>query len=358
MKLFPIKENIKKTKFQNIRSFTKLQNSGKFILGKNVKNLEKKLKKITNFQYCISTSSGTDALLISLMSIGIKPKDEVITTAFTYVSTVEVIIRLGAKPVFVDIDKSTGLIDENKIEQNINTKTKAIIPVSLYGLIPNLKKINAISKKYNLKVIEDGAQSFGSGFIKNKKKNFSNIYCTSFYPTKNLGCYGDGGAIFTNNKGIAKKCILIRAHGEEKRYNSIVLGVCGRLDEIQALVLLNKLKFFKNEISKRINNGKKLRKILFEYSLLTHNSDIAYNTFPIILKNNRKSVIDLLRKSHIESNIIYPKPLYKQSFMNKFKYKKLKNTEFVCRNILSIPCHPYLSKNYFAKIKKIFTKKK
>ena len=357
MKLFPVKENINNSKLKNIRDFKKILNTGKFILGKNVFNLEKKLKKITNSKYCISTSSGTDALLISLMSIGLKPKDEVITTAFTYVSTAEVILRLGAKPVFVDIDKSTGLIDEKEIEKHITSRTKAIIPVSLFGLLPDFKKINSISKKYNLKVIEDGAQSFGSGSKKNKSGNLSDIGCTSFYPTKNLGCFGDGGAIFTNNKEIAKKCILIRAHGENKRYNSKILGVCGRLDEIQAMVLLNKLKYFKSEISKRISYGKKLRKILSEISLLTINPDIAYNTFPIILKNNRRSVINFLRKFNIESNIIYPKPLYKQSFFNKFKYKKLKNTELVCRNIISIPCHPYLSKNYFAKIKKIFTKK-
>ena len=356
MKLFPVKENINNSKLKNIRDFKKILNTGKFILGKNVFNLEKKLKKITNSKYCISTSSGTDALLISLMSIGLKPKDEVITTAFTYVSTAEVILRLGAKPVFVDIDKSTGLIDENEIEKHITSRTKAIIPVSLFGLLPDFKKINSISKKYNLKVIEDGAQSFGSGSKKQKSGNLSDIACTSFYPTKNLGCFGDGGAIFTNSKSIAKKCFLIRAHGENKRYNSKLLGVCGRLDEIQAMVLLNKLRYFKSEISKRISNGKKLRKILSKLSLLTINPDIAYNTFPIILKDNRRSVMNLLSKLNIEYNIIYPKPLHRQPFMNKFKYKKLKNTEFICKSILSIPCHPYLSKNYFTKIKKIFTK--
>ena len=257
------------------------------------------------------------------MSIGLKPKDEVITTAFTYVSTAEVILRLGAKPVFVDIDKSTGLIDENEIEKYITSRTKAIIPVSLFGLLPDFKKINSISKKYNLKVIEDGAQSFGSGSKKNKSGNLSDIGCTSFYPTKNLGCFGDGGAIFTNNKEIAKKCILIRAHGENKRYNSKILGVCGRLDEIQAMVLLNKLKYFKSEISKRISNGKKLRKIFSKYTLTVNNLDIAYNTFPVIFKNKRKSVINLLHKYKIDYNIIYPKPLYEHPFMKQFKQKKL-----------------------------------
>ena len=195
------------------------------------------------------------------MAYGISKGDEVITTAFTYVSTVEVILRLGAKPVFVDIKKENGLIDEGQIEKKITKRTKAIIPVSLFGLIPEFKIINKIARQKKILVIEDGAQSFGSKKENKMSCNQSNIGCTSFYPTKNLSSFGDGGAIFTNNKSLAKKCILIRNHGESKRYFSKITGICGRLDEIQLQFYSGNLK---NLIlkQKRIHNGKRLKKSL------------------------------------------------------------------------------------------------
>jgi UDP-2-acetamido-2-deoxy-ribo-hexuluronate aminotransferase len=355
MKLFCIKDQISFLKKEYKNSFNSVLNSGKFILGKNVNYIEKKLSKEVGSKYCISTSSGTDALLISLMSKGIGKGDEVITTAFTYVSTVEVILRLGAKPVFVDIKKETGLINELEIKKKITKKTKAIIPVSLFGMIPNMDEINKISKNKNILVIEDGAQSFGSSYKNIKSCNLTDIGCTSFYPTKNLSAFGDGGAIFTNNKFIYEKCRLIRNHGEKKKYFTTTLGVCGRLDEIQASILISKLKIFKKERLKRISNGIKLKLILKKYCIKnTLNQQIAYNTFPILV-NDRNKFIKKLKLNKIEFSFYYPVPVHKQPFLKLLNKKIiLPNTDYYSKHILNLPVHPYLKKEYFKKIEKIF----
>ncbi len=330
----------------------KVFKSNQFILGPNVKELESKLSNYIKSKYCISTSSGTDALLISLMAIGIKNGDEVITTAFTYIATVEVILRLGAKPVFADIKSSTGLIDENDIKKKITNKTKAIIAVSLFGNIPNFKKIKSFAN--DVFVIEDAAQSFGSSYNGNYSCNLADLGCTSFYPTKNLSCYGDGGAIFTNSKKLAKKITLIRSHGEKTKYNSSILGVCGRLDEIQAAVLIEKLKIFNIEVKKRIYFGKKLQEILKDFSLLKEkNTKIAYNTFPILVKN-RKKIQKKLEQHKIEYATYYPIPIHKQKIISSNVNVKLKNTDKFCKNIINLPVHPYIDQKYLLKIKNIF----
>lgn len=330
----------------------KVFKSNQFILGPNVKELESKLSNYIKSKYCISTSSGTDALLISLMAIGIKNGDEVITTAFTYIATVEVILRLGAKPVFADIKRSTGLIDENDIKKKITKRTKAIIAVSLFGNIPNFKKIKSFAN--DVFVIEDAAQSFGSSYDGNFSCNLADIGCTSFYPTKNLSCYGDGGAVFTNSKKIAKKIYLIRNHGEKTKYNSSILGVCGRLDEIQAAVLIEKLKIFNIEVKKRIFFGKKLQEILKNFSLLKEkNTKIAYNTFPVLVKN-RKKIQKKLEQHKIEYATYYPIPIHKQKIIGSNVNVKLKNTDEFCKNIINLPVHPYIDQEYLLKIKNIF----
>ena len=352
MKLFCITDQIKLQKKKYVEDYKLVLNSEKFILNKNVFKIENTLKNFVGSKYCISTSSGTDALLISLMAYGISKGDEVITTAFTYVSTVEVILRLGAKPVFVDIKKENGLIDEGQIEKKITKRTKAIIPVSLFGLIPEFKIINKIARQKKILVIEDGAQSFGSKKENKMSCNQSNIGCTSFYPTKNLSSFGDGGAIFTNNKSLAKKCILIRNHGESKRYFSKITGICGRLDEIQASVLLRKFKKFNFETKKRIHNGKRLKKIFVNNSLMSANKDsIAYNTFPIIVEN-RKRIIKKIKAQKIQYACYYPIPIHKQPII-KNKYIKLPVTEYYSKRIVNLPCHPYLNEKYFLKVKKI-----
>ena len=286
------------------------------------------------------------------MAIGIKNGDEVITTAFTYIATVEVILRLGAKPIFADIKSSTGLIDENDIKKKITKKTKAIIAVSLFGNIPNFKKIKSFAK--DLFVIEDAAQSFGSSYNGNFSCNLADIGCTSFYPTKNLSCFGDGGAIFTNSIKLAKKINLIRNHGEKEKYNSSILGICGRLDEIQAAVLIEKLKIFKNEVKKRISFGKKLQKILKDFSLSKEkNTEIAYNTFPILVKN-RKQIIKKLKEHKIEYATYYPIPIHKQKIISSNSNVNLENTEIFCKNIINLPVHPYIDQKYLLKLRNIF----
>ena len=224
---------------------------GKYILGPEVAQLEAELSDYVGVKHCIAVSSGTDALLIALMALEIRPGDEVITTPFSFFSTVETILLLGAKPVFVDIDKKTYNIDPREIEVAITKKTKAILPVSLYGQPADFKSINQLANAYKIPVIEDGAQSFGSTHHRQRSGALSSIGTTSFFPSKPLGCYGDGGACFTNDDFIAKNMREISLHGQNKRYSHNQLGLNGRLDTIQAAVLLAKLNLFDNEVENR-----------------------------------------------------------------------------------------------------------
>ena len=215
-----------------------------FIMGSQIDELERNLEKFTGSKYAISCSSGTDALLLAMMALDIQPDDEIITTPFTFFATAETIAFLKAKPVFVDIDEKTYNIDPKKIEEKISSKTKAIIPVSLYGQPCDMDEINQIAKKYNLKVIVDGAQSFGSTYKGISDSNLGDISCTSFFPAKPLGCYGDGGALFTNDEKLADKIKSLRLHGQSIRYHHQYIGMGGRLDTIQAAVLNVKLKYY------------------------------------------------------------------------------------------------------------------
>ncbi len=226
-------------------------NKSNYILGEEVQILEQELQKFTGVKYAISCSSGTDAILLALMAINIQPDDEVITTPFTWISTGEMIALLKAKPVFVDIEPDTYNIDANLIEAAITKKTKAIMPVSLYGQPADMDAIRAIADKYSLKVIIDGAQSFGSTYNNKTDSNLGDISTTSFFPSKPLGCYGDGGAVFTNNEEYANKIKLLRVHGQNKRYHHKYIGIGGRLDTMQAAILLAKLPYFKKELKDR-----------------------------------------------------------------------------------------------------------
>lgn len=235
---------------------------GQYIMGPETKELEEKLQAFTSAKHCITVASGTEALLISLMALGIEPGDEIITTPFTFVATIEVIVLLGARPVFVDIEPDTCNIDASKIEAKITSKTKAIMPVSLYGQVADMDEINAIAAKNNLPVIEDAAQSFGAEYKGNKSCNLSTIGCTSFFPSKPLGCYGDGGAIFTNDDNIAKACKEIRLHGQSQRYVHTRVGVGGRMDTLQCAVLLAKLERFDWEIAQRQRIAQRYRELI------------------------------------------------------------------------------------------------
>ena len=232
-------------------NISKVLSHGKYILGPEVAELEERLCDYTGAKYCITCANGTDALQIALMAIGVGPGDEVITPAFSYIATAEATALLGAIPIYVDVDPITFNIDPELIEEKISTRTKAIIPVSLYGQPANFQEINKIAHKHNLIVIEDGAQSFGAEQLGKKSCNLSDIGCTSFFPTKPLGCYGDGGAIFTSDENIAKSLRQIARHGQEKRYFHARLGINSRLDTLQASILLAKLEILNTEIDAR-----------------------------------------------------------------------------------------------------------
>lgn len=229
----------------------KVLESGAYIGGSEVAELEKKLAEHTGTQYCLAVGSGTDALLIPLMALGIGKGDEVITTAFSFIATAETIVLSGATPVYVDIDKKTFNIDPKKIEAAITPRTKAIMPVSLYGQVADLEEINAIAKKHNLFVIEDTAQSYGAVYKNKKSGACTTAAGTSFYPAKPLGCYGEGGAIFTNDAKLALAMKEIREHGSEKRYFHTRLGINGRLDTIQCAILLAKMERYDWEVEQR-----------------------------------------------------------------------------------------------------------
>ncbi|MDH5716988.1 MAG: DegT/DnrJ/EryC1/StrS family aminotransferase [Spirochaetia bacterium] len=320
---------------------------GQYILGPEIKEMEEKLAEYTGSKHCISAASGTDALLISLMVLNIKADEEVITTPFSFIATAEVIALLGAKPVFVDIDKQTYNIDYTKIEEKINSKTKAIMPVSLYGQCADFDEINEIANKYNLPVIEDACQSFGAVYKEKKSNALSTIGCTSFFPSKPLGCYGDGGAIFTNDDALAEKMRHIRVHGQDKRYNHPILGINGRFDSIQAAVILSKLELFKEEVILREKIGKRYSEKLQD-SVITpfvkeHNTHV-YAQYTIQVENRNKFAAKLNEKN-IPTAVHYPIPLHLQpvfSYLNEGA-GSYPEAEALSQKVISLPMHPYLS---------------
>jgi UDP-2-acetamido-2-deoxy-ribo-hexuluronate aminotransferase len=252
-----------KTQYQSLKKeinerINAVLEHGQYIMGPEVQELEERLAGYTGAKHCVTVASGTEALLISLMALDIMPGDEIITTPFTFVATAEVIVLLGAKPVFVDIEPDTCNINAKLIEAKITNKTKAILPVSLYGQPADMDEINAIAARHgNIPVIEDAAQSFGSTYRGKKSCNLSTIGCTSFFPSKPLGCYGDGGAIFTNHEDLARAIREVRVHGQSRRYVHTRIGVGGRMDTIQCAIVLAKLERFDWEVKQRIAIGKR-----------------------------------------------------------------------------------------------------
>ena len=322
---------------------------GKYILGPEVEELEEKLANFVGVKHCITCASGTDALLIALMSLGIGKDDEVITTAFTYVATGEVIARLGAKPVFVDIDSKTYNIDPSQIEPAITAKTKAIIPVSLYGQCADFEKINAIAKKYNLPVIEDGAQSFGATQNGKRSCGLSTIGCTSFFPTKPLGCYGDGGACFTDDDELAKAMDMIHKHGQDRRYHHVRMGLNSRLDTIQAAVLLAKFEIFEEEIQKRIEVGKKYSEKLSDVPQIklpytAPGNTNVYAQYTIQIENREKFQAELKEKG-IPTAVHYPIPLNEQPMFDYLDKKSINVpvAEEAAKKVVSLPMSAFMS---------------
>ena len=332
---------------------------GKYILGNEVKELEKKLAEFVGVKHCIGVSSGTDALLIALMALNIRPGDEVITTPFSFFATAETILLAGARPVFVDIEKNTYNLNPDKIEEAISRKTKAIIPVSLYGQPANFKAINLVANKYNLPVIEDGAQSFGSKHHNMRSCGLSTIGVTSFFPSKPLGGYGDGGACFTDNDSLANSMRQISLHGQNKRYSHSKIGLNGRIDTIQAAILLSKLSIFDREVLLREQIGQryteKLRDKGFHNTpyVEPHNNSV-YAQYTIQVES-KSEIINFLNKKGIPTAVHYPSLLSDQVALNKkegffqkflnrkiYKSKNLENAKNSVNKVLSLPMHPLL----------------
>ncbi len=358
-----LKIQYQKNKKNIDKSINQVLKHGNFIMGNEVSNLENKLKKFTKSKYCITVSSGTDALLISLMSLNIKPGDEVITTSFSWISTAEVIVNLGAKPIFIDVDHNTGLIKENLIKKMITKKTKAVIIVSLFGQIPNIDYINSICNKKKIPVIEDAAQSFGSKYKNKYSCNLTTLGCTSFFPTKNLGCYGDGGAIFTNNYKLQKICRQIRLNGKNKYSNFVRIGIQGRMDTIQASILIAKLKSFRKELKLRKNFAKKYIEAFNEnlpkikiIGAEKFNSN-SWPTFNVLVKNRNK-LKKFLERNNILTKIYYNKPMPLYSPYNKYKKTKINGANYISKNILSLPFGPYLNYQYQINVIKLIMKYK
>ncbi len=320
-----------------------------YIMGEEIDQLESELEKFTGAQYAISCSSGTDALLLAMMALDIKPGDEVITSPFTFVATAETIAFLGAKPVFVDIDEKTYNIDPLKIEAVITAKTKVIIPVSLYGQPADIEAIQHIADKYNLKVIIDGAQSFGATYNGKTDSNLGDISITSFFPAKPLGCFGDGGAVFTNNEDLAVKIKSLRLHGQTKRYFHQYIGMGGRMDTLQAAVLNVKLKYYGKDLKLRQEVAEKYQEVLKNKKniilpKLTDNATSAWAQYSIRVKD-RESVQSQLKEVGIPTAVHYPMPLHLQECFKYLGYKKgdFLIAEVVSNEIMSLPMNSYLT---------------
>ena len=339
--------NFDKDEIEN--AILKVARNCNFIMGNEVQELEKSLENFTGAKYAVTCSNGTDALLLAMMALDINPGDEVITTPFTFIATAETIAFLGAIPVFVDIDEKTYNINPDLIEEKITSKTKAIIPVSLYGQPADIEKINQIARRYNLRVIIDGAQSFGSTFNGATDSAIADISTTSFFPAKPLGCYGDGGAVFTNDEEMADKMKSLRLHGQSKRYHHKYIGMGGRLDTIQAAVLNVKLKYYSKDLSLRQEVASKYTKALenkLNIILPSINEKVtsAWAQYSIRVKN-RNEIQSRLKDVGIPTAVHYPMPLHLQECFSYLGYKKgdFPISEIVSQEIMSLPMNPYVT---------------
>lgn len=350
----------------------KVLNHGKYIMGPEISELENKLSEYVGVKHCISTSSGTDALLMPLMAWGLGAGDAVFTTTFTFAATAEVISLLGATPVFADIDPDTFNLDPEKLEQAIKKvfkegqfTPKAIIPVDLFGLPADYDKIEAIAKKYKLKILEDAAQGFGGLYKRRRAGAFGDAAVTSFFPAKPLGCYGDGGAIFTENDELAAVLKSIRIHGKGKdKYDNIRIGLNARLDTLQAAILLPKLSaFIQYEFAARNKFAEMYTKGL-ESTLKTptipDGMTSSWAQYSVLArdKEERTMLQEKLKESGIPTMIYYCKPLHLQDAYAMLGYKKgdFPVTEDVCSRIFSLPMHPYLTEDIIENIITIIKK--
>lgn len=329
-------------------SIKKIMEEGDFVLGNEVTLFEKEFAQYCQTKYAVGVACGADAILLSLKALNMGPSDEVIIPVNTFIATAAPVITIGAKPVFVDVDEKTYNIDVDKIEKKITKKTKVIIVVHLYGQIANMKKIMALAKKYNLFVIEDACQAHGSEYNGQKAGSFGNIACFSFYPGKNLGAYGDAGAITTNNKALSEKVRILRNVGQKKKYYHIELGHNSRLDTIQASVLRIKLKYLNVWNNKRRQHANLYNALLSGLNLtLPYEPDENVSNYHlyVIREEKRDKLISYLKKNGINSGIHYPIPLHLQPCLKNLGYKKgdFPIAEKHANEILSLPMFPELT---------------
>lgn len=319
---------------------------GQYILGPEVAELEHRLADYVGAKHCIAVASGTDALLIAMMAVNVGPGDEIITPSFTYIATAETARVLGAKPVCVDINPRTYNMDPSLVEAAITSKTRAIVPVSLYGQCADMDRINAVAKKHGLPVIEDAAQSFGATYKGHKSCNLALIGATSFFPSKPLGCYGDGGALFTDDDELATIMRQVSRHGQDRRYHHIRVGLNGRLDTLQAAILLAKLSLFDEEIKKRIEIGTRYSALLggkVETPYIEAFNTCVYAQYTIAT-DRRDQVAATLKAVGIPTAIHYPLPIHQQpAFASSGAV--LSNSEIAATRVLSLPMHPYLDRD-------------
>jgi UDP-2-acetamido-2-deoxy-ribo-hexuluronate aminotransferase len=363
-----------KTQYQRLKAdidagIQRVLDHGQYILGPEVAELEEKLAAYTGSKYCISVANGTDALQIAQMALGIGPGDEVITPGFTYIATAETVALLGAKPVYVDIDPRTYNLDPALLKAAITPRTKAIVPVSLYGQCADFDAINAIAAKHGIPVIEDAAQSFGATYKGRKSCNLTSIACASFFPSKPLGCYGDGGAIFTNDDELAKVMRQISRHGQDRRYHHVRVGVNSRLDTLQAAILLPKLAVLDEELAQRQRVADTYNTLLKSHThapechsreggdpssvslirphIEPHNTS-AWAQFTIQVPN-REVLQEQLKQAGIPTAVHYPIPLNKQPAVADASVQ-VPVGDAVAQRVMSLPMHPYLTSEQQIKI--------
>jgi UDP-2-acetamido-2-deoxy-ribo-hexuluronate aminotransferase len=359
MEFIDLKSQYQQLKPQIDAAIRRVLDHGQYILGPEVAELEEQLATYTGASHCITVANGTDALQIALMALGIGPGDEVITPGFTYIATAETAALLGAKPVYVDIDERTYNLDPALLEAAITSRTKAIVPVSLFGQCADFDAINCIATRHGIPVIEDAAQSFGALYKGRRSCNLTSIACTSFFPSKPLGCYGDGGAIFTSDEGLAKVIRQISRHGQDRRYHHVRIGVNSRLDTIQAAILLAKLPAFDDEVRRR-------QQVAANYTLLLNGFGVRRT--PVIDPHNvsawaqysiriprREVVQEHLRVAGIPTAVHYPIPLNKQPAVMDHQ-SRLMVGDAIAAEVISLPMHPYVSKKDQASVAEIVSR--
>ena len=347
MQFIDLKKQYDMIKTDVQKEINEVLDSTQYIMGSKIAELETELSKYVGIKHSIGVADGTKALLIALMALDIKAGDEVIVPSFTFISTASMAALLGAIPVFVEIDQKTYNIDPTLLEQAITPKTKAIIPVSLFGQCADLPEINKIAAKYNIPVIEDSGQGFSSSLNGKKSCSMTTIACTSFFPSKPLGCYGDGGACFTNNDDLAEKMQQIRIHGQDSRYHHARLGINGRLDTLQAGVLLAKLRVLDKEVELRQKVGSRYTQLLQGTNCVTpYVAPGAVHVYAqySILVDKREDFIAKLKKLDIPTAVHYPIPLHLQPALAKYVPNgfSLPVSEMVAKKVVSLPMYPYL----------------